>query len=268
MDVSPAPFGTRREWARDLAIATAVGLFLGLLGPFGSYFNGTAPVRVAYWISAIWVGVALQGVSLRLARIAARRWRFPAWLGLAVATPVAAIPISGICRAIAMSLWPNVIGHIGIGAWYAQTCLISMPFAIAYGILGEPRRTPADETAPSLAAPAGTNSGPDRSFLGRLPPHLARDLVALQMEDHYVRAHTGNGSTLVLIPLHRAIAELEDVPGLRVHRSWWVARQAVAECLRDGRNVRLRLTNGIEAPVSRASVAAVKAAQLPGSERL
>jgi len=268
MGMSSLGLGTRRQWGRDLAIATAVGLFLGLLGPFGSYLNGAAPVRIAYWTGAVWVGVAVQGLSFRLARIAAGRWRLPVWLALAVATPLAAIPIAGVCRGAAIALWPHVTDYVGIGEWYVQTCLISTPFAIAYAILDRPRSTldlPEEAISPS---PFGGDTDSDRSFLARLPSHLGRDLVALQMEDHYVRAHTGAGSALLLIPLHRAIAELKDVPGLRVHRSWWVARRAVVDCQRDGRNVRLRLSNGIEAPVARASVATVKTARLPGADRL
>ena len=45
-----------------------------------------------------------------------------------------------------------------------------------------------------------------------------------------------------------------------MHRSWWVARQAVREIVHDGRNLRLKLTSGLEAPVARAKVAELKAA--------
>jgi DNA-binding LytR/AlgR family response regulator len=79
------------------------------------------------------------------------------------------------------------------------------------------------------------------------------------MEDHYVRAHTRLGSALILIPLRQAVEELGGLPGLRIHRSWWVARHAVVGSMQDGRNVRLRLANGLFAPVSRGSVAAARA---------
>jgi len=97
-------------------------------------------------------------------------------------------------------------------------------------------------------------------FLARLPPRLGRDLLCLQMEDHYVRAHTSTGSDLILIPLHQAVAELQGLDGLQVHRSWWVSRGAVVAVERDGRSVRLKLRNGVCAPVSRRAVAALKAA--------
>jgi DNA-binding LytR/AlgR family response regulator len=55
---------------------------------------------------------------------------------------------------------------------------------------------------------------------------------------------------------------MAPLPGLKVHRSWWVARGAVASVVQDGRDLRLRLSNGLEAPVARTNVAAVRAAGL------
>ena len=97
-------------------------------------------------------------------------------------------------------------------------------------------------------------------FFDRLPPHLGRELLALEMEDHYVRAHTTAGSALVLMRMRDAVAELDGVEGLQVHRSWWVARAAVEREVQDGRNLRLRLRNGLEAPVARNSVPTLRAA--------
>ena len=48
-----------------------------------------------------------------------------------------------------------------------------------------------------------------------------------------------------------AIEEIEGVAGERVHRSWWVARQAVEASRPLGRRLSLTLTSGLEVPVSR-----------------
>ena len=82
------------------------------------------------------------------------------------------------------------------------------------------------------------------------------------MEDHYVRIHTARGSTLLHVPMAVAVAALAGRPGLRVHRSWWVAKTAVANAVQDGRNLRLVLTNGLHAPVARSQVAAARHAGL------
>ena len=75
-----------------------------------------------------------------------------------------------------------------------------------------------------------------------------------------MRIHTAGGSRLVLATLAQAMAALGRAPGLRVHRSWWVADKAVAGAVAEGRNLRLVLVNGLSAPVARSAVAAVRAA--------
>jgi DNA-binding LytR/AlgR family response regulator len=88
---------------------------------------------------------------------------------------------------------------------------------------------------------------------------LPVDLLALQMEDHYVRVHTPHGSELILMPLGSAIAGV-TTEGLRTHRSWWVARHAVTAVEGTSRAMRLHLSNGVVAPVSRSAVVHLKSA--------
>jgi DNA-binding LytR/AlgR family response regulator len=92
----------------------------------------------------------------------------------------------------------------------------------------------------------------------RLPPVLGRDVLALQAEDHYVRVHTSAGSTLVLSRLADAISGLGAIEGLRIHRSWWVARHAVRSATVERRRLSLVLVNGVTAPVSRQAAPAVR----------
>jgi DNA-binding LytR/AlgR family response regulator len=88
---------------------------------------------------------------------------------------------------------------------------------------------------------------------------LADDVLALQMEDHYVRVHRPGGSELILMPLTRAIAAV-TADGLRTHRSWRVARHAVVGVDGDARAMRLRLANGLVDPVARSAVTHLRAA--------
>ena len=92
---------------------------------------------------------------------------------------------------------------------------------------------------------------PAERLLDRLPHELGRDVLALEMEDHYVRVHTARGSALVLMRMRDAVDALSAWDGARVHRSWWVSRSAVAGSERDGRTVRLVLQNGLKVPVPR-----------------
>ena len=78
-----------------------------------------------------------------------------------------------------------------------------------------------------------TACGCHARLLRRVPPALGRDLLALEMEDHYLRIHTALGSDLILLRLRDALAELGPSRGRQVHRSWWVAEGAVASAERD-----------------------------------
>ena len=90
------------------------------------------------------------------------------------------------------------------------------------------------------------------------------EVLALQAEDHYVRVHTAKGSTLLLMRMADAIAELDGQAGMQVHRSWWVARAAVSGAAPTGRRASLILVNGLAVPVARAAMPRARALGLLG----
>ncbi|MDD9988039.1 MAG: LytTR family DNA-binding domain-containing protein, partial [Spirochaetaceae bacterium] len=84
-------------------------------------------------------------------------------------------------------------------------------------------------------------------------------LVSKETDGHYLTAYTTSGSCSILMRFSDAVADLGEL-GMRVHRSYWVARHHVIEStVRDNR-VLLRLTGGYEVPVSRTYAPAVQAA--------
>jgi len=89
-------------------------------------------------------------------------------------------------------------------------------------------------------------------ILSRLPHKLrAASLLAVQAEDHYIRLHTSAGSDLVLLRFSDALTELRGLEGAQIHRSWWVARDAVQSSHRESGKLFLVLRDGTKAPVSR-----------------
>lgn len=237
-----------RGWAYDLAFVTAAGVCLGLVGPFGTYVS-PLPFRIVYWVAMFWVGLLFYGPTIRAAVWAGRRSRAPGAVWLLLFVLAASVPMSVVASAAATRVWPQLRSMTPL-AWYGQSVALSIPLAMIYGMMTR-----------GLAPFTRAQTPEDRAGLrvGRLPDRLTRSLVCLQMEDHYVRAHTGTGSELVLISMRDAIAGLDPRLGARTHRSWWVARAAVADVVADGRNLRLRLVNGLEAPVSRSHVGRLRA---------
>jgi DNA-binding LytR/AlgR family response regulator len=221
-------------------------------------------VRIAYWVANMWIGFIMLTTIVRVAVRIAAPLDLPIWFALAMGTAIGVVPLSIVLAYFSALVWPPNHGRVAsLFNQYAQALAISEPFAFGYYFLLDRGWTGAVKSS-RQPAPVATSTGPlptiGVGFLDRLPPRLGRDLLCLQMEDHYVRAHTARGSDLILTPLKDAIAELGATDGLQVHRSWWVARAAVAAPITSGRNLMLRLNNGLEVPVSRASVAKLRAA--------
>jgi hypothetical protein len=251
-------WGTSREWVIDLTVATGIGAFLGLIGPFGSFNGGPLGERLLYWVASCWIGLFVLTFAVRLSLRTASRLHLPVWFALLAGVAIGAVPLGAIVALFSAYFWTGLHGHIGpFLDWYGQTLAVAEPCAFGYYFIVDGRRLTSGSTPSPPPIPPPIKR--DTRFLDRLPARLGRNLLCLQMEDHYVRAHTDLGSDLILTPLKDAMAELAEIDGLQVHRSWWVAKSAVAAPIVKGRNYALRLTNGLEVPVSRASVAKARA---------
>lgn len=223
---------------RILAVYAAMGCFLGLIGPFGSYLNDGGPVtRILFWTGTSLLSCVTFDLLLRL--IESRAGGVPRWVVVPMAVMAATLPLSFAIHALARLIWPQ-LASIGWLEWYGQALLASAFYVTFKALLPQARPTPRVEIQPL---------------------RLGRDVLCLQMEDHYVRVHGSDGSRLIFASLGRAIAELKSVEGMQVHRSWWVARDAVEGMIEDGRNIRLRLRNGLEVPIGRTRIAALRAAR-------
>jgi hypothetical protein len=233
-------------WGQGFLAATAIGVLFGLLGPLGSFLNGGLWERLVYWTGMAWLGFALCGGGLWLI-VSRVRARLAIWAALVSLIVVMSIPLGAASWLAAHALWPQLNGlpHLTPAVWYVESLIVTAPQVTSFAILALRRRHG------GLSAPL---SAPSPDLLGV----AAVQVLCLQMEDHYVRVHTAGASRLVLATLAQAIANLGRTPGLQVHRSWWVADAAVVGALRDGRNLRLVLTNGLKVPVARAKVAAAR----------
>lgn len=241
----------RTSYGRAAAVATCVGLGLALLGPFGSYLNGPLPERLLFWLPTCWAGVALYGLT---ARAVLQRWggTLKGWLVLCLGVLAASVVEAWLSRSLALYLWPHLEPRYpAMPQWYGQTVLLGA-FLTAAAVLWSLHR---QRGAEDENAEEGLASEP-----GPEPFAHTGTIVALQIEDHYVRVHRAEGSQMVLMPLKHAIAAMDGVEGLQTHRSWWVARASVTEVLGTPRSMQLRLTNGLQVPVARSAVTTLREA--------
>lgn len=252
--------GTARAWRwgkawRFLAVA---GIALGLAGPFSTFTAWSLPVRIAFWVAAVLAIGAINFATRHLiARLAGDR--LPLWTVLVLTCVVAAVPGGFLLWFVVPPLLGPASDRISLPVVIGEVMLINAVLTFV-GVLVAQRggRAAVVGAEPLEAAPA-TKGEPGR-WSERLPAeHRGSDLLALEAEDHYLRVHTSAGSTLILLRLGDAVAELGPERGAQVHRSWWVARGAVERIERAGEKVALVLRGGLRVPVSRGNRAKLAA---------
>jgi len=246
-------------------------ILLTLIGPFGTFTDLTLPWRGLYWAVAMLCGFTILEPTIYrvLHRAFRRNWHWPSALTISIL--VAAVPLTAAIMLLETGMRQSPgWGFVTVATYYFYVLTITILVGgiptlwelYRHGLLTPfpPQSTfpaaPAERT-PSNSEPAGNR------LLSRLALERRGEILALSMEDHYVRVFTDAGESLILLRLSDAMAEVQDVPGLQIHRSHWVATRAVnrTERLTDGR-IRLHLINGLTLPVSRTFARAVREAGL------
>ena len=114
----------------------------------------------------------------------------------------------------------------------------------------ESRDTPDSAGTSPEAGKAVRNAGRPR-FLDRLPESVtAESVLAIKAEQHYIRVFAGERSWMTLYRFSDALAEMADLPGLQVHRSYWVRPEFIAKIRQGGGRMLVHLRSGMEVPVS------------------
>jgi len=238
------PYAEARGWLRGIGVAAAAGLFLAIAGAFGT---DAAPLllRLAYWLPLMVLGAILGGFVARFFFPPDRPPKRP-WLTAVVAALAMSAPFT-------VFVWMASTLAFGKAGSAAQLPGLFLPvFTVALvmvsiNLILESRRTttPVEPARPK--------------FLERLPPKMrGAEIWAVEAEDHYLRLHTSKGQDLILMRLADAVAELEGIEGARVHRSWWVARDAIVDARRSDGRATLTLKDDSRVPVSRTYAAALR----------
>lgn len=244
-----------REWRqmgkwRVPISAVAMGLLLGVTGPFGSQ-NAFAPaVRYPFWMV-----LALAGFG---AAAAAERVLPSAAPGRKTAARIVAIAAASAVPMTFFVAW--AMGVVQPGRTYSPLQMLGLfPFVALVQLLIARVISPDDPmtVAATVEQPAPAPEYPPE-FVSKLPPALRRDILALEAEDHYVRVHTLHGSALILMRLADAAALIDSRLGLRVHRSWWVAKDGVRALERTPGRAIARLIDDTEVPISRTHLPAAR----------
>lgn len=213
---------------------------------FGVYGTDEIPFlyRFPMWVFSLGIGAAaaIFIVPQIFEREPMSRWT--PWLQIPLTAALISVAVFVVSAGIEMidgtpmplRIWP---------LQYFYIFVISLIITIGAYLLN--RADDAAELSASLS-----ERDPVEVFLERLPvKYRSAELFAVSSEDHYLRIHTSLGEELILMRLADALRELGDTQGLQVHRSWWVARDGIADTDRENGRPVLILKSGGRAPVSR-----------------
>jgi hypothetical protein len=238
---------------RHVLAAVAIGAMFGFLGPFGTYPALDRVDRYAFWFGLTALGYA-SNFTLALAfSVYPRFAAWPAAARVVLIALAASIPMTfATTWALSQAQPGRTDGPGNLPLLFVAVASVQLVHSIAMALVAAHGfRRPSEVSNPSEMPriPA---------FMMRVPLHLGRELVAVEGHDHYLRVHTRLGSDLILCRLADALGELADVDGLRVHRSWWVAGDAVIAMESDGDRMFVRLENALRVPVSRTYLSSVR----------
>lgn len=259
-----------RRFGVEFFLMLVIGLVLGLFGPFGTFAMAPA-IRIAFWMVYVLLGYAIFRPMIVLGKWMSEAFAMPQIIGVGLALVIASAPLTFMIALLFNDFdVERTLQSDGLATLYFDVWLIGFLINAFVSLAIRKPESEAPQLAPPLAPvqPLDSTGSPPLPlsppppapvFADRLPPGFGA-VHALKSEDHYVRVFGTGRSTLLLMRLRDAIAELGPVEGLQVHRSWWIARDGVASITRQGREAEIHLEDGTVAPVSREAMARLRTA--------
>jgi hypothetical protein len=269
----------RDELVFFLLIPAVTGV---LISSFGGPPAGVLPIPLGllFFLTAAPMWWAILHVSTLIAAHALRPLRVPLWAVLTIGSLIA-LPLVRVHYFLYGSLYLQALGMppatraapmIELSwafvrsvtwqaawlwiAWIGLNCLLDYYLGRSRYRLEAPHAPLAKQPDPVPSAPASApaialaSEPAQPEFLRRVPAQRQGALIAIKAEDHYLKVTTLCGESLIHYRLTDALNELPEGCGIRIHRSHWVAADAIAQVEPAGRNLRLRLVNGVDVPVS------------------
>lgn len=251
----------------------AIPMFLAFLSGWpqvGRTIGWSKPHALAFWAGMSFGGWYMNDVVTRLLAGSLRRRGVPLVTVLVLGATLASIPSDVVLR-----IWVHGY-HAAFPYLPVDRPLPGTVFSLdkffrthVYGVLTWPLINLALVRLGGITlfgyetrhpTPLSTETAPTApGLMAKLPVQMRGAVIALRAEQHYLRVYTASGECLILFRLSDAVLEL-GAAGLQVHRSHWVAHQAVKGTLGNRAAPRLLLVNDLEVPVSRSYRKSVEAA--------
>lgn len=227
-------------------------LFVALTGPFGTYASysfgqrllGGAPLLLAIML----LGTAIR--ALVFSTLPPWRFRWASLLNAGLASLIIAPILDQFLHQIPPT---DTVSYPGLAELMLLVFSMSLGLSsLRRSVAPEPARKPAvPEPASTPIAAAQPEALRTPRLLQRLEAETPGALRSISVRDHYVDVQTSCGVSSLLMRLSDAMAETGPVEGGQIHRSHWVAWQAVQGVEREGAKLFVMLEGGSRLPVSK-----------------
>ena len=253
--------GRSERLMAEAGIVTVFGCALAFLDIFSAGGAGLG-MRMAISIGGLLLGWIIMRILAIVGASIAKLLGIKVLWGYAFA-----IPIGSVLMAWAV-LGVTGGNHAVVGKSFAQIWPSTIAIGVLFFALFYARYRRADQRSAALASShlAERNMAGDpvsQLAATQLHEHLPSgfpSIIALSVEDHYLRVIAQERDEMVLMSLTQALKLMPQSHGFQVHRSWWVAKHVIDDCERTGRDLKLVLSNGMKVPVSRSKVQFLKGA--------
>ena len=247
---------------RTLGVLLVIVVALALTGPFGTFAALSPAARFGYW-AAVTLATFALGLFFGMMALEAMRRFTPNRSVLTVSLALGAcLPVTLAVSAVNILVLGEPLPGLSAFVELLLNCFF-VTLGIAVLVMLTRARPALQPMAEAADIPDSAPLAPRQpAILQRLPLPQRGALQYLSMQDHYVDVVTDKGHALVLLRLSDAIAETGPVSGLQIHRSHWVALDAVRSVARSEGKVLLELRDGTRLPVSRSALPAVREAGL------
>ncbi|MBN9889120.1 LytTR family DNA-binding domain-containing protein [Salipiger abyssi] len=240
-------------------------VFVILIAADPSGLAGQLPAAVFLlaWLVAFLLYLALQ--SVLIVAIAALRQILPRpaiyWpiISLFSFAPTLLLIEAGVSLISGEALKPMLFERM---LFIAITVIVFetmyMRFVLPRVLAPAPVPVPGPKPAPTYPAPADTEDGGGRLLVIGGQPVALQAVELIEAHEHHVHVRMRDDMLTQRARLSDIVAQTGPEDGVQPHRSWWVARGAVAGLDRESGKPVLRLADGKAVPVARGRLADVR----------
>lgn len=260
----------RALWGKNLLlVVSAVTLLIAIINPVGiAGIEFSGRLALCAFVGLVMTTYSVIYGSYIVVRLA--RFGVP----IAYSSQVGAVVVCLLHNPLFLAIFPEseFLSH-GYWANFGLTFLIlSIISCCVTYLFHQSLKSETEILIAPFLAPSAPQTAPMKpeKLQTMLHPPLRGTVLAITVEDNYVRIETSKGDQLLHLSLAAAISKLNEGQGIRVHRSIWLNWIKMDRLFYENGNPRLLTKNGVVLPVSRTKVEAIKeglSAEFTRSER-